>query len=796
MSAIRYACALALALTVLTVNHGTAMAKCKWWNVVCHGAQAIGDIGTAALPDVEAEVSVKHKIENVDELRQLMNETMNNLDGALAVAGGETRQTIQAAISELSQYTRELDGIAGRRIADLDARIYAKLLWMQQYTEEVNGYALNILTVASQEMQTVIGKAGDEARQTAAIAGDEARESLRVAGEEARQTAVVAGAETRQSLHVAGEEARQTAQTAGNEARATIHTAGEVLDASLENAGQETVQTAVVAGDELRYTISTAGQVTDQIVTKLSSEAQMTVAQATAGLAEAVRKTREGLGAVTADVERSSFRIMDGGLYIIERSADMALTAIMAVLGLGFLFIASYGWGRVILRHPLPQVRWLKILTISLMSLTFLVALAPFVFLVPDVRAKTLLPLQRARAYAAVEGLADPRFQSVPLVLGVSPQYVQVLDQQLVSGNYLEINGTNLRSWGLPVVSVGVTELPIIGNDDNRLIVDLTPILQQPTTAERIEVQFVPPDSSGELSTPYSIPIQILEPTPVPEPTRLQLPIETPMVLEFHPDPIVIVDGNLETGGYLEVEGANLLSWGQPRVIWGDTQLEIVTLSETTLRVDLAPVLRDPHAVRSVDIIFAFGTGEPDEVRRYAVLVEHQSPASSVPMPAAPSAVAPPPINGSGQSPATSMAGPSVGASELQPVEQFAEVLVLKLDEFQLAGEGITPQTMQEALASGDAGTRINSLVQGVWGDWLNVAQQNGTDSANADPENYGGLSPFRQLVIKMIQGRQGGLSDQQQCALYSLFTRNEDPITWSNNINGVIGAINRECFN
>jgi hypothetical protein len=67
-------------------------------------------------------------------------------------------------------------------------------------------------------------------------------------------------------------------------------------------------------------------------------------------------------------------------------------------------------------------------------------------------------------------------------------------------------------------------------------------------------------------------------------------------------------------------------------------------------------------------------------------------------------------------------------------------------------------------------------------------------DPYRADPQQRG-MSPFRQLVIRMIQGRQGSLSAAQQRALYSYFTRPEDPSVWHSNVNGVIGAINREYF-
>jgi hypothetical protein len=56
-------------------------------------------------------------------------------------------------------------------------------------------------------------------------------------------------------------------------------------------------------------------------------------------------------------------------------------------------------------------------------------------------------------------------------------------------------------------------------------------------------------------------------------------------------------------------------------------------------------------------------------------------------------------------------------------------------------------------------------------------------------------LSPFRRLVIRMIQGRQGPLVDNQQHGLWNYFSRNEESHVWSSNMDGVIGAVNRESF-
>lgn len=94
-----------------------------------------------------------------------------------------------------------------------------------------------------------------------------------------------------------------------------------------------------------------------------------------------------------------------------------------------------------------------------------------------------------------------------------------------------------------------------------------------------------------------------------------------------------------------------------------------------------------------------------------------------------------------------------------------------------------------------DVGDRINGIVGRIWGDWSGRARERGFDLYRAEPGNYG-FSPFRQLVIRMVQGRQGELSGSQRRALHSFLTRNEDARTWSENPDGVIGAINREYFN
>lgn len=117
----------------------------------------------------------------------------------------------------------------------------------------------------------------------------------------------------------------------------------------------------------------------------------------------------------------------------------------------------------------------------------------------------------------------------------------------------------------------------------------------------------------------------------------------------------------------------------------------------------------------------------------------------------------------------------SIRNSYPQQSEWFVDGIIAHLDEFQLPTLGITETTMRSALDRNGVGDRLNAIVHEVMGD--------------------PGASPFRQLIYRLIQGRQGRLTDSEQHALYSYFTRPESPSVWRDNIDGVIGAVNRESF-
>ena len=126
--------------------------------------------------------------------------------------------------------------------------------------------------------------------------------------------------------------------------------------------------------------------------------------------------------------------------------------------------------------------------------------------------------------------------------------------------------------------------------------------------------------------------------------------------------------------------------------------------------------------------------------------------------------------------------------------DRFVNDLVARLYQFQLPHLGVTQSSMTDALRRGGAEDRTNALVGRIWGDWLGDVRARGLDAYSSDPGGIG-LSPLRMLVIRMIQGRQGPLVDSQQHGLQNFYTRPEDSNVWVDNVNGVIGAVNRESF-
>lgn len=85
---------------------------------------------------------------------------------------------------------------------------------------------------------------------------------------------------------------------------------------------------------------------------------------------------------------------------------------------------------------------------------------------------------------------------------------------------------------------------------------------------------------------------------------------------------------------------------------------------------------------------------------------------------------------------------------------------------------------------------RTKALVHRVRKDWI-PWEDAGVKFLKEDPGPHISQYPFRQLVIRIVQGSQGPLSEQEQRALESFYTR-----SWTGDMKGMIGAIHREIYN
>lgn len=145
---------------------------------------------------------------------------------------------------------------------------------------------------------------------------------------------------------------------------------------------------------------------------------------------------------------------------------------------------------------------------------------------------------------------------------------------------------------------------------------------------------------------------------------------------------------------------------------------------------------------------------------------------------------------------AGAIAQPPVGGNYSAQAQLLTEAIRAHLPEFQLVGMGITPESMAALLNSTQFAERIQPLTNEVWGEWVLLSQQKDFNPATEsyDLGQYG-LSPLRQLLVHLIQGQQGRLTDAQQHALHNIFTRWERPEAWQIDMDGIVGAVNRESF-
>lgn len=483
-------------------------------------------------PEVGANVKITHEIKNVDELRALVNDATGGIDQIIETTGGETRATLQKAKDLLSEYTRELDAIAGQRIADLDARLTAKLLWIQQYTEKVLSGVQEVITATQVATQEVIRTASSETKQILDTGGRIVQDTVRITGEEVRYTIVTAEGAAIHVTQQISQEAQATLRTAQDATQQIIHTASAETRQIIAQGGRIMQETIQVTGDEARFTLITAKASAIEVTQALSAEAQALlllasqeaqtiIDKATSDISEIIEQTVDGLLEVEAQWKAGVLHIMKGTLVIVERSADLAVAIIATLLGLIFFFIASYGFVLAMLRWGLPAHRLARTLTIGLMTVTFLASLLPFVFISKTVRAQVLLPSNYVAAYAQ-------HLEPTPNVTGFEPEVVVIQEGANNNPQRLVAHGHNLLAYGQPQAHFGTEALAVLGQTNARLEIDLMPLLNRDMGAGQIIISF-----SNAEGMAFSVPVSFVDAptvtaTPTPSPTATATPTPLP----------------------------------------------------------------------------------------------------------------------------------------------------------------------------------------------------------------------------------------------------------------------------
>jgi hypothetical protein len=538
-------------------------------NPACWVGKGLG----AGIP-TKFDVNVNGRLENVDELRDLIDFTSQRLEQAAERAAKTTSRelqiTIDQAFQELQAYTAYVDEVARKRIADLDARIQAKLLFIQQYTEQVNAMAENLINQISREGQIIIEKAGSEGRSLINEAGAASRSTLRAAGIEVERIIGVTGAEARSIVHEAEAAGLSIVNEAGDEIRSSVdaleNSTLSVIDAAgaevltivqeagtqgkylIEAFGAEGRSIVNTAGLEARLTISAATDAAQIITGTISKETQEVIKTANNELQETILIAENGARKAIADAEKGRLRVLEGTLFIINRTAEITLSVGGILIGIFFLFIALIIWGICLLIYKLDQAHPNREIVLFFMRGTIVAACLPFILVVPQVRAQILFSVGQIEPYA--DGSSPESLQPKAEIWRVAPEVINVQKGASATSPILVVYGKNLLSSGSPSGDFGGIKLPLIGKLENELRFDLSPVYQNPGEAQKIDIKLDPANEQFYsvtvidytlAQTPSSLPLPQTVPNKKnpsnnpPELTVVPLPVPSPPIIPKSP---------------------------------------------------------------------------------------------------------------------------------------------------------------------------------------------------------------------------------------------------------------------
>lgn len=307
--------------------------------------------------------------------------------------------------------------------------------------------------------------------------------------------------ELEEAERIAGEEFRETIEDAIDSLLAYTKEVDEIFGARLDRmiaSLDAAVQSKLIWIQG--YTQQVRGYALE-IIQATGDEARRTIEEATEGM-------RRTINYAELAAQRTTIVATQNMVYLVDTIADRSVAIGGGIAGLLLTFICAYGWGRLIYARNVPARGAQRGLALGFMALSLLFSFLPFSALVPIVRARALAQTGKGTAFEFTERL--PAEQPVIFRFFPDPLVVPAVAPTPPS---LAVEGIHLMAFGKPTVTFGSANLELLGYHNDKLEVDIGPVIDDPSLARSVEVQF----GSGPEAIRGAVPVR----TATPESTEI-----------------------------------------------------------------------------------------------------------------------------------------------------------------------------------------------------------------------------------------------------------------------------------
>lgn len=458
---------------VITSFPLNAQAICIFW---CKAGQRAGrDAARELRAAIEDGISIEFGLDDRDiqtianRTRGLVGYTTLQAEALIRHGGEEYRRSLSHSIDELTAYTKTLDKIVEQRLDQLDRvteerirqtfeeierqtlLISSELKDLIRATEEAVkssashiSYEIQEITrTASDELAELLGITRDHVDQLLDASEEKLLNILSVAGDEVAEIVKLISKETQKNIKVVGKESRETIGKFGEESRettiVTLDKFDKVVQSILEEGGNEL---RVILDDSRVLIADIKGHAID-VTDNLSDETQKVIEVGAENLEELASHMAEEVLRINEAIKESRLQVIEGGLFFIDRTADLILAVGSTGAGIFFLFFSSYGFTRGFLQWPLPERYTQRVMVFSFMGLTIVASFVPFVFSIPSMRARVLIPMAQATAFSeVVPGIGE----RIPRKTEFNPRQGQFSNEGFNNGNCSILAVENVRS--------------------------------------------------------------------------------------------------------------------------------------------------------------------------------------------------------------------------------------------------------------------------------------------------------------------------------------------------------------